>query len=72
MTAEELLRKYQKVYGEIVFPDDDIRVRVEIWDNPAGWMYSYDGIQWEEALWISARSTMCMLCSGRDNLGPQY
>ena len=49
MTAEELLRKYQKVYGEIVFPDDDINVLREIWRNPAGWMYSFDGIQWEAA-----------------------
>ena len=49
MTAEELLRKYQKVYGEIVFPDDDINVLREIWRNPAGWVYSYDGIQWEAA-----------------------
>lgn len=49
MTAEELLRKYQKVYGEIVFPDDDINVLQEIWRNPAGWMYSFDGIQWEAA-----------------------
>lgn len=30
MTAEELLRKYQKVYGEIVFPNDDINVLREI------------------------------------------
>ena len=49
MTAEESLRKYQKVYGEIVFPDDDINVLREIWRNPAGWMYSFDGIQWEAA-----------------------
>ena len=49
MTAEELLRKYQKVYGEIVFPDDDINVLREIWRNPTGWMYSFDGIQWETA-----------------------
>lgn len=49
MTAEELLRRYQKVYGEIVFPDDDIDVLREVWRNPAGWMYSFDGIQWEAA-----------------------
>ena len=30
MTAEELLIKYQKVYGEIVFPNDDINVLREI------------------------------------------
>lgn len=65
MTAEELLRKYQKVYGEIVFPDDDINVLRKIWRNPAGWMYSFDGIQWEALPWISARSTTPMLCSGK-------
>lgn len=32
-----------------VFPDDDINVLREIWRNPAGWMYSFDGIQWEAA-----------------------
>ena len=64
MTAEELLRKYQNVYGEIVFPDDDINVLREIWRNPAGWMYSFDGIQWEAAP-ISPRSTTPMLCSGK-------
>lgn len=49
MTAEELLRKYQNVYGEIVFRDDDINVLREIWRNPAGWMYSFHGIHREDA-----------------------
>lgn len=49
MKTEELLKQYQKYFGEIVFPDSDIRVRREIWANPAGWMYSYDGIAWEQA-----------------------
>lgn len=47
------LEKYRKCYGNIVFPDSpeegQSEVRRDIYANPAGWMYSMDGLHWEEA-----------------------
>ena len=53
------LKKYQLLYGDIVFPKNDSRVISygesnreklhEIALNPAGWMYSHDGIHWKAA-----------------------
>lgn len=50
---QTLLQKYQKVFGEIIFPDEpengQSEVRREIYANPAGWMYSHDGLRWRTA-----------------------
>ena len=52
-TLQILLQKYQKVFGEIIFPDDPGKgqsdVRRKVYANPAGWMYSYDGLRWRTA-----------------------
>ena len=52
-TLQRLLQKYQKVFGEIIFPDDPGKgqsdVRRKVYANPAGWMYSYDGLRWRTA-----------------------
>lgn len=45
------LEQYQAVYGDIIFPDQSgegqSKVRRDIYANPAGWMYSYDGLTWK-------------------------
>ena len=68
MTAEELLRKYQKVYGEIVFPDDDINVLREIWRNPAGWMYSFWNGQEKRTPKLLYQATCLRFCVHRKRL----
>lgn len=46
-------KNYRKVYGDIVFPDmpgeGQSEIRREIYQNPAGWMYSMDGLRWKKA-----------------------
>lgn len=45
--------RYQKLYGDIVFPDDagsgQSALRREIYACPVGWMYSFDGLKWRAA-----------------------
>jgi hypothetical protein len=47
------LEKYKELYGDIIFPQNPEGLqsygRAEVYANPAGWMYSYDGIHWERA-----------------------
>lgn len=47
------LEKYEELYGDIIFPQKPEGLqsygRAEVYANPAGWMYSYDGIHWERA-----------------------
>ncbi len=47
------LARYNAIFGDIVFPDQpgegQSKVRREIYANPAGWMYSMDGLTWEKA-----------------------
>lgn len=51
--CQRLLQKYQKVFGEIIFPDESGEgqsdARRKVYANPAGWMYSYDGLRWRTA-----------------------
>lgn len=51
--CQRLLQKYQKVFGEIIFPDEpgegQSDARRKVYANPAGWMYSYDGLRWRTA-----------------------
>lgn len=48
-----LLENYKAIYGEIVFPDKpgegQAKKRRDIYANPAGWMYSFDGLRWQTA-----------------------
>lgn len=48
-----LLETYKAIYGEIVFPDKpgegQAKKRRDIYANPAGWMYSFDGLRWQTA-----------------------
>ncbi len=48
-----LLESYKAIYGEIVFPDKhgegQTKERRDIYANPAGWMYSFDGLRWKAA-----------------------
>lgn len=50
---EANIQNYTAVFGDIVFPgksgNGQSAVRREIYANPAGWMFSFDGIKWEEA-----------------------
>lgn len=50
---EEKLEQYARYFGDIVFPDilgeSPSEKRREIYANPAGWMYSLDGITWKRA-----------------------
>lgn len=52
-SAEDILTEYHSLYGEIVFPDKrhegQSQIRREIYANPAGWMYSMNGLKWREA-----------------------
>ena len=45
--------RYQKLYGDIVFPDNEgseqSARRREIYACPVGWMYSFDGLKWRAA-----------------------
>ena len=47
--SRRIAEKISKGVWRNRIPDDDINVLREIWRNPAGWMYSFDGIQWEAA-----------------------
>lgn len=51
--CQRLLQKYQKVFGEIIFPDESGEgqsdARRKVYANPAGWMCSYDGLRWRTA-----------------------
>lgn len=47
------LNKYREYFGDIVFPDPSgegqSEVRRNIYANPAGWAYSFDGLRWKTA-----------------------
>ncbi len=47
------IKKYTAVFGDVVFPDTkgegQSQIRRDIYANPAGWMYSFDGIRWVKA-----------------------
>lgn len=47
------IQNYTAVFGDIVFPDKSgngqSTARREIYANPAGWMFSFDGVKWEAA-----------------------
>lgn len=47
------IQNYTAVFGDIVFPDKSgngqSAARREIYANPAGWMFSFDGVKWETA-----------------------
>lgn len=53
MVMSRKLKQYQAVYGDIIFPDcrseGQTKTRRDIYANPAGWMYSYDGLHWQMA-----------------------
>lgn len=46
MDSNALLEQYQNYFGNILFPNTPGRRAVE--QNPANWMYSYDGFTWKQ------------------------